>query len=172
MSHCEDKHCKCGGAVAAQSLDEMEFERGIWYAAQCGDLGRVKNLLSRPRSNPDVRDSAGYTALHYAARNGHIGVCQCLIENGADVNSVTRVGKATALCRAASAGKKNIVEYLLSKKADASIQDSDGKTALHRAAESKHLSICQILLKAAPSLQGIKDNKGNYADVGSQLIKP
>lgn len=32
MDHQHDAHCKCVSSVAAQSLDEMEFERGIWSA--------------------------------------------------------------------------------------------------------------------------------------------
>lgn len=108
MSHCEEKHCTCTGTVATQSLDEMEFERGIWYAAQYGDLDRVKKLLSCRGSDPDKRDAAGYTALHYASRNGHLNVCKFLIENGAAINSVTKVGKVTALCRASSAGNEII----------------------------------------------------------------
>lgn len=108
MSHCEEKYCTCSGTVATQSLDEMEFERGVWYAAQYGDLDRVKKLLSCCGSDADKRDTAGYTALHYAARNGHLNVCKFLIENGANINAVTRVGKATALCRASSAGNETI----------------------------------------------------------------
>lgn len=32
MGHQHDAHCKCKATVAAQSLDEMDFERGIWSA--------------------------------------------------------------------------------------------------------------------------------------------
>lgn len=159
MSHCEG-NCNCTPAVAAQSLDEMEFERGIWHAAQYGDLDKIKRLLSNFGSDPDKRDSAGYTALHYAARNGNLDVCKFLVEKGANIDAVTRAGGATALCRASSAGKKDIVDYLISKKADPFIRDSDGKTALHRAAESKHFTICEMLLKTAPSLNEVADNKG------------
>lgn len=34
MSHEHDEHCKCSSTVATQSLDEMEFERGIWSAGK------------------------------------------------------------------------------------------------------------------------------------------
>lgn len=32
MGHQHDENCKCKSTVAAQSLDEMDFERGIWSA--------------------------------------------------------------------------------------------------------------------------------------------
>ncbi|CAG9825481.1 unnamed protein product [Phaedon cochleariae] len=147
---------------ASQSLDEMEFERGIWYAAQYGDLDRVIKLLNKC-NDPDMRDTAGYTALHYAARNGHMQVCQLLVNKGADVNGVTR-GGATALGRAALAGEGQIVDFLLTMKADPFIQDSDGKTALHRAKENGHLEICRKLLRFAPTLKEVSDNKGNKVD--------
>ncbi|XP_028146435.1 ankyrin repeat domain-containing protein 39 [Diabrotica virgifera virgifera] len=159
-----DHNCKCSAhPVASQSLDEMDFERGIWYAAQYGDLERVRKLANERRC-ADEKDSAGYTALHYAARNGHLTVCLFLLDNGADVNAVTK-GGATALCRAATAGKEDVVDLLLSKKADPFIQDSDGKTALHRATENKHFEICKRLLNVAPSLCEVADNRGNKAAV-------
>lgn len=98
-----EHNCKCHPSPASQSLDEMDFERGIWYAAQYGDLERVKSLLSKS-ADPNQRDSAGYTALHYAARNSHKEVCQMLICCGADINAQTK-GGVTALCRAAASGE-------------------------------------------------------------------
>lgn len=139
-----DHNCTCSThAVATQSLDEMDFERGIWFAAQNGDLERVKKLV-KDKHCVDMKDSAGYTALHYAARNGHFSICKFLLENGAQVNAITK-GQVTALCRAALTGKEDIVDLLLSKNADPLIRDADGKTALHRAAENKHHSICRKL---------------------------
>lgn len=99
MSCCDHTHSSSG---VCQTLDEMEFERGIWHAAQYGELEKVGKLLHR---GVDVRDRSGYTALHYAARNGHVEVCKLLLRNGADVNAVTKSGCATALHRAASAGE-------------------------------------------------------------------
>ncbi|XP_050309693.1 ankyrin repeat domain-containing protein 39-like isoform X2 [Anthonomus grandis grandis] len=159
---CENHNdtCKCKGGIAAQSLDEMEFERGIWSAAQYGELERVKMLIENGRCKPDQKDSAGYTALHYAARNGHSDICKYLLEKGADINATTRSGQATALLRACSA-----VALLLSSKADVTKQDSDGKTALHRAAENKHKAICDILISRFPDIKDIPDLKGNLPPI-------
>lgn len=52
------------------------------------------------------------------------------------------------------------MKYLLRHKADPFIQDSDGKTALHRAHENGHSDISNILLEHAPLLKHIPDNKG------------
>lgn len=53
----------------------------------------------------NICDSAGYTALHYAAMKGHIDICELLLNCGADVNAQTRAGQATALHRACTVGK-------------------------------------------------------------------
>lgn len=107
-SQCDvhDHECACGPTVAAQSLEELEFERGIWGAAYEGDDSRVYSLLKGFNfDRVDKVDAAGYTALHYAARNGHLDVCKRLLNHGANINAITRSGKASALHRAASAGK-------------------------------------------------------------------
>ncbi len=63
-----------------QTLDEVEFERGIWAAARDGEGARVMELLGRG-THPSVQDSSGYTALHYAARAGHGDIVQVKREN-------------------------------------------------------------------------------------------
>ena len=56
--------CDCSSkpSSCAQSLTEMDFERGIWQAALDGDVKRVKSLLDKGW-DPDARDGSGYTAL-------------------------------------------------------------------------------------------------------------
>jgi ankyrin repeat protein len=108
--------CECGGHSGSsnsvsQSLDELEFERGLWYAAQYGDIDRTSHLLDKGFC-VDKRDAAGYTALHYAARNGHLNVCRLLLDKGACVDAVTHQGKATPLHRAATVGNFGFVPSL------------------------------------------------------------
>lgn len=45
-----------------QSLDELDFERGIWSAALEGDIIKVETLLNKGVS-ADVLDNSGYSAL-------------------------------------------------------------------------------------------------------------
>ena len=39
-----------------------------------------------------MQDEIGETALHTASRNGHVNVITVLVQRGADVNSLTKVG--------------------------------------------------------------------------------
>ncbi|KAL2091905.1 hypothetical protein ACEWY4_011703 [Coilia grayii] len=140
-----------------QTLEEMDFERGIWSAALDGDLGRVKSLLQKG-TNPDVRDNSGYTALHYASRAGHESVCELLLSHGACANPQTR-GGATPLHRAAYCGHEAVVRLLLKARANPQACDDDGATPLHKAAVQGHVEVCQLLLKHCPVLQTQRDKK-------------
>ncbi|XP_021564366.1 ankyrin repeat domain-containing protein 39 isoform X2 [Carlito syrichta] len=141
--------CSCPGAVPGvqQTLEEMDFERGIWSAALNGDLSRVKYLILKA-TDPSQPDSAGYTALHYASRNGHYAVCQFLLESGAKCNAQTH-GGATALHRASYCGHTEIARLLLSHGSNPRLVDNDGMTSLHKAAEKGHVDTCSLLIHAA-----------------------
>ncbi|XP_072180619.1 uncharacterized protein [Diadema setosum] len=145
-----------------QTLDEMDWERGLWSAALTGDLTRVKCLIS---GGCDVNslDKSGYTALHYACRNGHGDIAATLLHLGANPNIQTRSGGATPLHRAAYGGHGDIVTSLLRNKADCTLRDSDGMTALHKAAEKGSVEICELLIRASPDLLTVEDNRGHRA---------
>ncbi|NXY89027.1 ANR39 protein, partial [Alcedo cyanopectus] len=141
-----------------QSLPEMDFERGIWGAARDGDERRVLELLER-RGEPGQPDLAGYTALHYASRNGHLGVCQLLLQRGARCDARTP-GGATPLHRASYCGHLDVARLLLAHGADPAAADDDGSTSLHKAAEQGHRELCALLLRHSAELPGLPDAKG------------
>ncbi|CAH2243411.1 ankyrin repeat domain-containing protein 39-like isoform X1 [Pararge aegeria] len=163
-------HSNCNAISAnesvRQTLSEMEWERSIWNAAFSGEKDRVLSLISKassPKELVNSQDNSGYTALHYAARNGHVDICSILLKNGAYINTQTRCGKATPLHKAAAAGKEATVKYLIQHRAQLDLQDADGKTALHKVVENKKHGLINVLLEACPKLRDIKDNKGILA---------
>lgn len=161
MSHEHDTHCKCKSTVAAQSLDEMDFERGIWSAALYNDLEKLEKFIASGQTN-NV-DATGYTALHYSARNGHLTACENLLNAGANVNACTRSGGVTPLIRAALMGHEKVVQLLLRKGADIFHQDNDGNTALHKAVQNKQQHIVKLILDSscdAIRLESICNKKG------------
>lgn len=64
-SHSHTSSCGHKSATTAlhQTVDEMEFERGIWKAAIDQDLDRIEQLLSRDSKCLNKRDNSGYTAM-------------------------------------------------------------------------------------------------------------
>lgn len=154
----DDHQCNCAKTeTASQSLDELEFERGIWTAAIENNENKLRSLIARGHLHD--KDNSGYTALHYAARSGHLSICRTLLDHGINIDETTN-GGATALHRAAMMGHEEIMELLLTRKANHLLQDSDGKTAVHRAAEKGHVQSCALLVKHDPSSVAICDAKG------------
>jgi ankyrin repeat protein len=60
---------------------------------------------------------------------GGLGICQLLVDHGADVNATAKDG-STPLMLAALTAKITVVAYLLAKGADPDRTDKTGKTAL------------------------------------------
>ncbi|NP_001107112.1 ankyrin repeat domain-containing protein 39 isoform X1 [Danio rerio] len=153
--------CTCSGHLPTpsvhQTLEEMDFERGIWSAAMDGDVERVRMLIKKG-TDPNMRDQANYTALHYASRAGHVSVCELLLDCGACVNAQTH-GGATPLHRAAYCGHQRVLKLLLERGADPGLTDDDGATPLHKAAEQRCFVVCKLLVKRFPALRDIKDKR-------------
>ncbi|BFZ06099.1 hypothetical protein BsWGS_09138 [Bradybaena similaris] len=143
-----------------QTLDELDFDRGIWSSALAGDNDEVKRKLIHS-NGADVNkvDKSGYTALHYACRNGHLQTCKILLDYQADVNATTQSSKATPLHRASYMGHDEIVSLLLGHNADPGATDCDGMTPLHKAAENDHAKTVAILMKANPDAANVEDNR-------------
>lgn len=97
--------------------------------------------------------SASMTDLGAAALGGLEGSVQELIERGADPNDRGQDVRVPPLCHAAASGALGTVALLLDKKADPSISNGFGSTALHFAAANGHETVVQHLIKhgAKPS---------------------
>lgn len=103
------------------------------YAAAYRNIPAVKLLLQKG-AIIDVGDVRGKTALIYAAKNSNdtselIGI---LISKGANINQPDQ-NKWTPLMHAAHTGHANNVKKLLKLKAEETLQDSKGNTALMHA---------------------------------------
>lgn len=137
----------------------------LFITALYNQLDELRRFIGLGHQN--ARDKMGYTPLHYAARNGHLEACEILLRSGANVNAATTSGGVTSLMRAAIMGKywmspkfysnfsnkffrfmtghAPIVCLLLQHRADQFIQDNDGNTAIHKAAQNSKSKIIQIL---------------------------
>ena len=61
----EDECCGHTPATTSlhQTIDELEFERGIWTAALNNDMDRLNLLINKNLYNVNKPDNHGYTAL-------------------------------------------------------------------------------------------------------------
>ena len=75
-------------------------------------MAALKYLIDEHGADVDLRDSWGYTALHYAASRGDNEMIRYLVEQGADVGAITRLGQSTAdMARGGRAGFFTRVAY-------------------------------------------------------------
>lgn len=92
------------------------------------------------RESMEQVDDGGTTAMHGAARNGHVDMLKVMIEKGADVN-ITQDAPAdagnTPLHVASIYGKSEVVKLLMESGADDSLQNLDGETPAHLAVMKK-----------------------------------
>ncbi len=101
----------------------------LHYAASTGEMDRIEVMLARPhvREDIDVRDKdSGWTPLHFAARSGHVAVCEALLKHGAKVNALGPKDE-TPLHLAAGWGTKAVVGLLLQSGADKAME-TEGRT--------------------------------------------
>uniref|UniRef100_A0A0K8RHC6 Putative ankyrin n=1 Tax=Ixodes ricinus TaxID=34613 RepID=A0A0K8RHC6_IXORI len=163
MDHGHEGSCSHHTTVPSvhQTLDELDFYKGLLGAAADGDYKKTESLLQKG-NDPNQQDSYGYTPLHYSCRQGQARVTELLLRHGAQTDLQTK-GGATALHRASHQGHLECVKLLLGKGADCTIVDSDGKTALHKAAENGHEEVCRVLIKKSAGLLTVQDAHGRTA---------
>lgn len=127
----------------------------IIAAANRGDLSRVRVFVSQG-ADVNNKDAAGVTALHYAARNGHLEVAQFLLEKGADAN-VKALGM-TALMGAAQNGRLETARLLVEHGADVNAVASLGMTALMIAANEGDVRVVKLLIDHGADINAQTNN--------------
>jgi ankyrin repeat protein len=121
-------------------------------AAQRGDAELVAALLEQDADpNTGVSSLVGevpctLTALHVAAKGGHVAVAQALLAEGAQASPGAAEGKPTPLHLAAQRGHLPFVRLLVAAGADrAACEDGFGATPAGWAALAGHSEIAALL---------------------------
>ena len=102
-------------------------------AASQGNMDAIKELATAHSDLVNVADHLGFTPLHRACDNGHLGVAAALISRGATVNAASADGSTPLHCACAK-DRPLIVKLLLKHGANPEIADNDGLMATHVAA--------------------------------------
>jgi ankyrin repeat protein len=137
----------------AQS-DDNRFEREqLHFAADEGDLQKVKKLVEQGYDVNQFDDDLSFTPLHYAVRGEYFEVSTYLLNNGANVNAhdEKRIGE-TPLGDVAATCSLEMAELLVGAGANPTIPGWMQITALHRAQNRKDeegKKVYELLTKAA-----------------------
>lgn len=88
------------------------------------------------------KDNNGYAALHIAAYEGYLSVCEILLDYGMDVDlNIRNNRQLTPLHLACIRGHIDLAQLLVRSGADLNLTDNDGNSALHLAACNHHLRL-------------------------------
>ena len=128
--------------VAGAKQERLENTR-LRAAAERGDLAEVKALLNQG-IDPNQHDLRNQLPLVQAAAKGHVGVVQCLLDAGADVN---RLAANAPLAIAVYFNQVEVVQQLI--KAGADVNQRGGVGYPLKIAEGNEYREVASLLKAA-----------------------
>jgi ankyrin repeat protein len=140
-------------AIGYDSAIEMLLAGGaepsdILVASFAGRVDLVQGFLAKDKALVGARTLSGETALHFAARRGHVKVAEVLLSQGADVNAIDNErNKLTPLHWAASYAGPEMSVLLLANKADRNAKSWDGRTALGHARDSRNEKTIHVLEK-------------------------
>ncbi|TGO44001.1 hypothetical protein BCON_0661g00010 [Botryotinia convoluta] len=81
-----------GGGTGDINVLDSDGKFLLYSAAASGRFDEAKRLLERG-ANASMRTWYRWTALHWAAANGHLNVVELLLYYNADVNAVSDTGK-------------------------------------------------------------------------------
>jgi uncharacterized protein len=108
-------------------------------------------------------DGDGTTALHWAAHNGDADTTAVLLEAGASVKAVTRIGSMSPLFMAARNGNPAVVKALLNAGASATETNDNGTTVLMVAAASGSAAAVTELVERGANVNAVDVTNGQTA---------
>jgi len=122
---------------------------GVYPLILASQQGRsdVVCFLIEQNAELDVIDQYGNNALWAACYAENSDCIDALINAGIDINHQNSASGATALIFAASSGRENVVEQLLTADADPDLKTHDDFTALDLASTRKILKLLSKFVK-------------------------
>jgi ankyrin repeat protein len=143
-----------------KSDEKSDDEIKHWiYTAQIGDLvGLTRHLEQGIDINSSIkRDGVtdSLSALHWAARNGHLQIVKILVEKGAVVDSATITDRYTPLSLAVPGGHFEVAKFLVEKGAKIDSMCAQGSSLLHGASAGGYLQLAKFLVEKGALIDSV-----------------
>ncbi len=181
------------GGAEANATDSTNGQTALMFAAAQGRR-EVVRILAAGGADPDIltkvsdvirwrdryRDedgkaavkedrpeafSGGFTALHFAAREGRLQVAKELVAAGADMNLVAASDDASPLTTAIINGRLDVASFLLDQGADPNLSNKDGVAPLYATIDARW---AERTWYPAPS---VEEEKTDYLDLLQALLE-
>jgi len=149
--------CEKTGKNRDDLIRDDQFE--VWYgtknhwrrtyslqAAKAGCLKCLKWLYDHEKIDFRMRQNTdGWTALHFAAVNGHTNILEYVLDNGADVNQADNLGRSP-LFRCTQYGRVDAITFLHERGADINKADNNNLSPILQCVKFGHKSAIECLL--------------------------
>jgi len=131
-----------GNGINSRSV--RDSNRRLLVACEDGNSENARAALIN-HAEVNCRNDNNSTSLHLASQNGHLELCQILVEAKCFKNNRNSSGR-TPLLNAVANGHLDVVKYLVGERAFTFVLDNEGNGPLHLAAKYKHPSLLEWLL--------------------------
>ncbi|VDN59357.1 unnamed protein product [Dracunculus medinensis] len=107
----------------------------------------AKRILLQHNDLIFSKDDSGRAAIHWAATGGCLEIVQFCVSLDENAAADPDDSGWTPLMIACSAGRINVVKYLLNITVDVNVRNKNGQTPLHYAASKNYLQITSLLIE-------------------------
>ncbi|CAG5131276.1 unnamed protein product, partial [Candidula unifasciata] len=154
---------------ADYTATDKNDKTAIFLAAEFNQLEVLLKLLSYPQLKYMINESnyCYSDPLHVAAHYGYLAIVQCLLKNGADLDSKNDEMQ-TPLHLASKFGRTNVVREMLKHNVNLVCdQDENSNTPLHLAAQYGHSRVAQVLLHFGADVSARNYNRWTPLDLAA-----
>jgi len=140
---------------------DSQSNTSLHLSAMRGNVEKIKQLLDEvdTRSKINAQNKDGFTALHLAVQNGHLGAVEALLGHGAE-NTQNKKGNYP-LHFAAKSGHLEIAKLLVQKGAEVKTSNKRGNTPLHLASQKDHIELVLLFLQNGAEINALNNNDNN-----------
>jgi len=131
-------------------------------AAMQGDKAAVRTLLQQ-KTDVNVAQGDGNTALHWAAYRDDLEMAQALVKAGANQQAKTRIGSMTPLFFAAKNGNAAMIDLFIKAGATVNTANDNGTSPLMFAAASGRADAVKALLDNGADVNAADSTNGQTA---------
>lgn len=133
------------------------IETNIFEATALGRIDRVRELLKQDPGLVKAFSPEGFTALH--GNLNHADVVELLLDNGADINAVSKNNfTATPLQSALAMGWTDAARVLIARNANVNCRGEGGGSPLHEAAANGQIEMAKLLLDHGADLNAKEEH--------------